>query len=139
MLGPMPLACNLGVTPLAFETIVPFSLGLGGNCVTISNAVWGRMAAHGAETDLDPARVGLALGAFIHERAVGRDPLRFAVVRIRKREIVIVPPPFMADALARDRIEDCCVGESWNTPRSQPAPATSSSSRRCCGGTARRR
>jgi len=29
MLGPMPLACNLGLTPLASDTIVPFSLGLG--------------------------------------------------------------------------------------------------------------
>ena len=40
MLGPMPLACSLGLTPLASDTIVPFSLGLGGNCITVSNAVW---------------------------------------------------------------------------------------------------
>ena len=40
MLGPMPIACNLGLTPLASETIVPFALGLGGNCVTVSNEVW---------------------------------------------------------------------------------------------------
>ncbi|TIS83344.1 MAG: ABC transporter substrate-binding protein, partial [Mesorhizobium sp.] len=51
MLGPMPLACSLGLTPLASETIVPFSLGLGGNCVTVSNAVWQGMAAHGAAPD----------------------------------------------------------------------------------------
>jgi NitT/TauT family transport system ATP-binding protein len=136
MLGPMPLACNLGLTPLASETIVPFSLGLGGNCVTISNAAWEGMAAHGAVADLDPARAGAALGALIRERAAaGRDPLRFAVVHPhsghnyelrywlaacgidpeRQIEIVIVPPPFMADALAAGRIDGYCVGEPWNS------------------------
>ncbi|TJV45844.1 MAG: ABC transporter substrate-binding protein [Mesorhizobium sp.] len=136
MLGPMPLACNLGLTPLASETIVPFSLGLGGNCVTISNAVWKGMAAHGAAPDLDPARAGAALGALIRERAAaGHDPLRFAVVHPhsghnyelrywlaacgidpqREIEIVIVPPPFMADALAAGRIDGYCVGEPWNS------------------------
>jgi ABC-type nitrate/sulfonate/bicarbonate transport system substrate-binding protein len=136
MLGPMPLACNLGLTPLASETIVPFSLGLGGNCVTISNAVWAGIVAHGAEPDLDPARAGAALGALIRERAAaGHDPLRFAVVHPhsghnyelrywlaacgidpeRQIEIVIVPPPFMADALAAGRIDGYCVGEPWNS------------------------
>lgn len=136
MLGPMPLACNLGLTPLASETIVPFSLGLGGNCITISNAVWEGMAAHGAVPDLEPARAGAALGAFIRERAAaGREPLRFAVVHphsghnyelrywlaacgidpSHEIEIVIVPPPFMADALAAGRIDGYCVGEPWNS------------------------
>ncbi|TIQ36468.1 MAG: ABC transporter substrate-binding protein [Mesorhizobium sp.] len=136
MLGPMPLACSLGLTPLASETIVPFSLGLGGNCITVSTAVWEGMAAHGVVADLDPARAGAALGALIRERAAaGREPLRFAVVHPhsghnyelrywlaacgvdpdRDIEIVIVPPPFMADALAAGRIDGYCVGEPWNS------------------------
>jgi two-component system, oxyanion-binding sensor len=136
MLGPMPIACNLGLTPLASDTIVPFSLGLGGNCVTVSNTVWAGMAAHGALPDLDPARAGKALGVLIRERAnAGRDPLRFAVVHphsghnyelrywlaacgidpSREIEIVIVPPPFMADAIAAGRIDGYCAGEPWNS------------------------
>ncbi|WP_287335586.1 CmpA/NrtA family ABC transporter substrate-binding protein [Mesorhizobium sp.] len=136
MLGPMPIACNLGLTPLASDTIVPFSLGLGGNCVTVSNTLWAGMAAHGALPDLDPARTGKALGALIRERASsGRDPLRFAVVHphsghnyelrywlaacgidpSREIEVVIVPPPFMADALAAGRIDGYCAGEPWNS------------------------
>ncbi|MDG4879750.1 CmpA/NrtA family ABC transporter substrate-binding protein [Mesorhizobium sp. WSM4884] len=136
MLGPMPLACSLGLTPLASETIVPFSLGLGGNCITVSTAVWEGMAANGAAPDLDPARAGAALGALIRARAAtGRDPLRFAVVHPhsghnyelrywlaacgvdpdRDIEVVIVPPPFMADALAAGRIDGYCVGEPWNS------------------------
>ncbi|TIL95159.1 MAG: ABC transporter substrate-binding protein [Mesorhizobium sp.] len=136
MLGPMPIACNLGLTPLASDTIVPFSLGLGGNCVTVSNTLWAGMAAHGALPDLNPARAGKALGALIRERAnADRDPLRFAVVHphsghnyelrywlaacgidpSREIEIVIVPPPFMADALAAGRIDGYCAGEPWNS------------------------
>ena len=124
MLGPMPLACNLGLTPLASDTIVPFSLGLGGNCVTVSNAVWDSMAAHGARADLDPSRNGAALREMIRASAHdGNSPLRFAVTHphsghnyelrywlascgispAREIEIVIVPPPFMADALAAGR------------------------------------
>lgn len=136
MLGPMPIACNLGLTPLASDTIVPFSLGLGGNAVTVSNDVWAGMEAHGALPDLDPARAGAALRALIRERAAkGREPLRFAVVHphsghnyemrywmaacgidpARDIDIVIVPPPFMGDALAAGRIDGFCVGEPWNS------------------------
>ena len=44
MLAPMPIACNLGLTPLASRTIAPMALGLGGNAITVSNAVWAAMA-----------------------------------------------------------------------------------------------
>lgn len=136
MLGPMPLACNLGLTPLASDTIVPFSLGLGGNCVTVSNAVWEGMEAHGAVADLDPTRNGAALRRLILARAeAGKNPLRFAVTHphsghnyelrywlagcginpVREIELVIVPPPFMADALAAGRIDGYCVGEPWSS------------------------
>ncbi|MER9476865.1 ABC transporter substrate-binding protein, partial [Mesorhizobium sp. M0520] len=63
MLGPMPIACNLGLTPLASDTVVPFSRGLGGNCGPGSNAGGAGRAAHGAQPALDPARAGKAVGA----------------------------------------------------------------------------
>lgn len=136
MLGPMPLACNLGLTPLTSDTVVPFSLGLGGNCVTVSNAVWEGMESFGARPDLDPINNGAALRRLIRSRtAAGQSPLRFAVTHPhsghnyelrywiagcgihpdREIEIVIVPPPFMADALAAGRIDGYCVGEPWNS------------------------
>lgn len=136
MLGPMPIAGNLGLNPIPSDTIVPFSLGLGGNCVTVSNPVWDGMAAQGAACDLDASRAGEALRDFIELRKRGGlDPLRFAVVHPhsghnyelrywlaacgvdlkRDIDIVIVPPPLMADALAAGRIDGYCVGEPWNT------------------------
>jgi ABC-type nitrate/sulfonate/bicarbonate transport system substrate-binding protein len=136
MLAPMPIACNLGLTPLAAPTIAPMALGLGGNAVTVSNALWGGMEKHGARADLDPARAGAALKAVVAELADAKRPqLRFAVVHPhsghnyelrywlaacgidpdRDIEIVILPPPLMADALGAGTIDGYCVGEPWST------------------------
>ncbi|MBS0252191.1 MAG: ABC transporter substrate-binding protein [Proteobacteria bacterium] len=136
MLAPMPIACNLGLTPLAVPTIVPMALGLGGNAVTVSNALWDAMAAYGAKPDFDPATNGNALKDVVRKRAAQyRTPLRFAVVHPYSGhnyelrywsaacgidpssdiEIVIVPPPLMVDALASGTIDGYCVGEPWNS------------------------
>lgn len=136
MLAPMPIACNLGLTPLAVPTIVPMALGLGGNAITVSNVLWTEMSAFGATADLDPATTGNALKAVVADRlAKSKLMLRFAVVHpysghnyelrywlaacgidpTRDIEIVIVPPPLMVDAMAAGTIDGFCVGEPWNT------------------------
>lgn len=136
MLAPMPIACNLGLTPLAPPTIVPMALGLGGNAVTVSNALWDAMVAYGAKPDFDPVTNGNALKEVVGTRtAQEKAPLRFAVVHpysghnyelrywlaacgidpSRDIEIVIVPPPLMVDALASGTIDGYCVGEPWNS------------------------
>lgn len=136
MLAPMPIACNLGLTPLAAPTIAPLALGLGGNAVTVSTALWEEMELQGALPDLDPARTGLALKQVVAERVKAGCPLlRFAVVHPhsghnyelrywlaacgidpdRNIDIVIVPPPLMADALGSGNIDGYCVGEPWST------------------------
>lgn len=132
MLAPMPIACNLGLTPLGTRTIAPMALGLGGNAVTVSLPLWARMREEGAAPDFDPRSTGQALAAVAARQAA---PLRFAVVHPhsghnyelrywlaacgidpdRDIEIVIVPPPLMADALGAGRIDGYCVGEPWNT------------------------
>ncbi|WP_439541331.1 CmpA/NrtA family ABC transporter substrate-binding protein [Hyphomicrobium sp.] len=136
MLAPMPIAANLGLAPLATKTIAPIALGLGGNAITVSNALWGRMCAQGAEAGLDPAVAGRALrGVITNQEGTREAALRFAVVHPfsghnyelrywlaacgidpeRDVEIVFVPPPLMADALASGSIDGYCVGEPWST------------------------
>ncbi|PWK74004.1 CmpA/NrtA family ABC transporter substrate-binding protein [Aminobacter sp. AP02] len=136
MLAPMPIACNLGLTSLAATTVVPMALGLGGNAVTVSNALWRDMAAHGASGDLSPRVTGDALRAVVAERASrNAAPLRLGVVHPhsghnyelrywlaacgidpdRDVEIVILPPPLMADALGSGSLDGFCAGEPWNT------------------------
>lgn len=136
MLAPMPIASNLGLTPLAAKTIAPIAFGLGGNAITVSNALWAKMAEHGAKPDLDPASAGRALRSVISERDDAQEAaFRFAVVHPFSGhnyelrywlaacgiapesdvEIVYVPPPLMADALRSGTIDGYCVGEPWNT------------------------
>lgn len=131
-LAPMPIAANLGLTPLAIKTIAPIALGLGGNAITVSNALWAQMADSGASADLDPSAAGRALQRVV---AQGTPTLRFGVVHPfsghnyelrywlaasgidpdRDVEIVILPPPLMADALAAGTLDGYCVGEPWGT------------------------
>lgn len=136
MLAPMPIASNLGLSPLSLPLIAPMALGLGGNAITVSASLYEAMSAEGMTPDLEPKSAGTALKAVIAgRRDSGAPPLRFAVVHSfsghnyelrywlaacgispdRDVEITIVPPPLMADALAADRIDGCCVGEPWNT------------------------
>ena len=136
MLGPMPIACNLGLTPLAAPMVVPMALGLGGNAVTVSRGLWDRMKAEGAGPGLDPNVAGAALRAVVTQRrATGAEPLHFAIVHPHSghnyelrywlaacgiapdRDIatVVLPPSFMPDALAAGTIDGFCAGEPWNT------------------------
>ncbi|WP_440982247.1 CmpA/NrtA family ABC transporter substrate-binding protein [Shinella sumterensis] len=133
ILGPMPIAGNLGLNVPAPEMIVPMALGLGGNAVTVSPALWRAMADHGATADLDARANGAALRAAIAARTGA--PLRFGVVHPysghnyelrywlvasgidpdRDIEIVVLPPPDMGDALSEGVIDGYCAGEPWNT------------------------
>lgn len=136
MLGPMPLSANLGLTPLDSAVIAPMALGLGGAAITMSNAIWARMAEAGAPEDGAPGPVGVALRKVIADRArVGEPHLRLAVVHPesahnyalrywlaasgidpdRDVDIVIVPPPLQADALAAKRTDGFCVGEPFGS------------------------
>jgi NitT/TauT family transport system ATP-binding protein len=135
MLAPMPVASNLRLTPLALPMIAPMALGLGGNAVTVSLELWEAMKTEGTGSAGDPAGAGKALRAVIEARGRTAAPLQFAVVHPhsghnfelrywlsacgidpdRDVEIVIVPPPLMADALASGRIDGFCVGEPWNS------------------------
>lgn len=132
MLAPMPIAATLGLAPISAPVIAPFALGLGGNAVTVSTALWARMKAASAPDDLSAGPVGAALRQVV---ASSERKLRFGVVHphsghnyelrywlsasgidpTREIEIVVLPPPLMADALAAGRIDGYCVGEPWNS------------------------
>lgn len=136
VLGPMPIAANLGLFPLSPSLAAPIALGLGGNAVTVSAALGQEMEEAGDACDLDPARAGRALKAVVEaRRAAGLPKLRFGVVYIfsghnlelrywlsangidpdRDVDIAVLPPPFMPDALAAGRLDGYCAGEPWNT------------------------
>lgn len=129
MLAPMPIAAALGLTPINAPLIAPIEMGLGGNAVTVSAALWERL---GSPTSLDAKSVGLALADHIGS---SKPKLRFGVVHPysghnyelrywlaasgvhpdRDVEIVVLPPPLLPDALKSGAIDGYCVGEPWNS------------------------
>src|SRR4051812_27058305 len=74
MLGPMPVASNLGLAPIAVPLVAPMTLGLGGNAITVSTALWQRMLDAGVPGNLDPGPTGAALQKVV---AAGGPRLRF--------------------------------------------------------------
>jgi two-component system, oxyanion-binding sensor len=136
ILAPLPIAQNLGLSPLNVPLIVPFALGLGGNAITMSLAVAGEMSRHADVARGDPRAAGSALHGVIKARRVsGAAPLTLAVVHDysghayelrywlaangvmpnRDVALTIVPPTMMSDALASGAIDGYCVGEPWNS------------------------
>lgn len=136
MLAPMPIAASLGLGPLDVPLVAPMALGLGGNAITVSTALWAEMQAAGAGFDSNAAATGAALArAIAARRASGREAPTFAIVHPfsahnyelrywlaacgiapdRDMRLVVVPPPFTADALAAGHLDGFCVGEPWNS------------------------
>ena len=131
MLAPMPIAANLGLTPIPEPAVAPMALGLGGNAVTVSRALWTRLVEAGSPGDLDAVGVGAALAAVakagtklrfgvVHPHSGHNYELRYWLMASgihpdRDVEILVLPPPLLPDALKTGAIEGYCVGEPWNS------------------------
>jgi two-component system, oxyanion-binding sensor len=128
----MPLAASLGLTPLAAPMIAPMTLGLGNNGITVSAELWQRMAEEGAPATLDARATGQALArvvnrpgrklrfGVVHQTSSHNYELRYwlaasGIAPDREVEIVVLPPPYLPDALGTGGIDGYCVGEPWNT------------------------
>jgi NitT/TauT family transport system ATP-binding protein len=136
MLGPMAIASTLGIGHLKVPMAAPMSLGLGGNAITVSNALWEAMSAAGAELDRDARTQGEALCKVVHARERSQKaPLTFAMVYPfsahnyelrywlaacgidpdRDVRLLVIPPPLLVDAMREGQIDGFCVGEPWNS------------------------
>jgi NitT/TauT family transport system ATP-binding protein len=136
MLSPMPVASMLGLGSNPSPSITPFSLGRGGNAITLSVRLFSRMqqVAELADdaTALEHARALARVVQAMKSRS--EAPLTFGMtypfsshnyefrywlaaggvdpdVDVR---LVVVPPPMTSDALAVGAIDGFCVGAPWN-------------------------
>ncbi|WP_169566434.1 CmpA/NrtA family ABC transporter substrate-binding protein [Sneathiella limimaris] len=136
MLAPMPVASLLGLMPLPLKIIAPMALGLGGNAITISNAIAADIASPKPLAEMTAREAGDQLSHLIKDRQKqGKDALVFGVVHPFSGhnyelrywlaacgihpdtdvEIVVIPPPLMPDALSSGMLDGFCVGEPWNS------------------------
>jgi ABC-type nitrate/sulfonate/bicarbonate transport system substrate-binding protein len=135
MLAPMPIASTLGLGRAPVAMIAPMALNLGGNVITVSNAL------HAAMCDADPAATragGMAsagaLAKVVRARqARGEPPLRLGMVYPfschnydlrywlasagihpdNDVTLVVIPPPLIAHGLAAGHVDGYCVGAPW--------------------------
>lgn len=127
LLAPLAIATALGLDRPAVPLGAPFMLGLNGNTVTVSH----RLAA-ALDEGADVAATGMALArmakaserklrfAVVHRYSSHNYMLRYWLAACgcdpdRDVEIMVVPPPFVAEAFAQGEIDGSCVGEPWNS------------------------
>jgi two-component system, oxyanion-binding sensor len=136
MLGPMTVASTLGIGHVKVPLIAPCSLGLGGNAITVSTALWEQMTLHGAETGATPLVQGEALHRVVRSREQSHKPpltlamvypfschnyeLRYWLSAVgidpdQDVRLIVLPPPLLVDALRAGQIDGFCVGEPWNS------------------------
>ena len=135
MLGPLPLAVNLGVCGEPARLIAPLSLNLNGSAVTVSTALAQALREADPEGMAARPRTARPLARLIEaRRARGEGPLTFAVVfpfsihnyelrywmaeagvdPDRDVRLQVIPPARMAERLAAGAIDGFCVGAPWN-------------------------
>lgn len=141
MLSPMPVASMLGLGSNPSPTITPFSLGSGGNAITLSTRLFDRMRSETGLSDQASAlESAQALATVVKQmKASGEPPPTLGMTYPfsshnyefrywlaaggidpdRDVKLVVVPPPLTSDALAAGAINGFCVGAPWNMVASE--------------------
>ena len=129
MLAPLALASALALSGPPSDIVVPLSLSLNGNAVTLSRPLWEAMAPESEGLD-DVARAFARVAEA--RRAAGR-PLTLGTVHpfschtyqlrmLAERggldpaafRLVVVPPQHSVEMLARGIVDGFCAGAPWN-------------------------
>lgn len=135
LLAPMAVASSLGLSHVKIPLIAAFNLAMNGNAITVSPDLHAKLHT-AAEGDLaDPVVSSRALKRVISAREMGgEEPLTFAVTfpfsmhnyQLRywlaaggvdpdqDLRLIVLPPPFMVENLAKGHVDGFCVGAPWN-------------------------
>ena len=136
MLAPAAIAVSLGIGQIEAALVAPVALGLNGNAITLSKALFKLLLQEAQGEVADPRVTAKALARIVaRRRETGEAPLTFGHVfpfsshhyqlRLWLRaghidpdedvRLVVVPPPFMVWTLRKGQLDGFCVGEPWNS------------------------
>lgn len=136
LLAPLAIASSLGVGHVKVALAAPFMLGLNGNAITVSPALYDALADAADGTLDDPKFSASALARVVAGRhRSGAEPLTFGMtfpfsthnyqIRLwmaaggvdpdQDVRLVVLPPPYMVDSLSRRQVDGFCVGAPWNS------------------------
>ena len=129
ILAPLALASALALSGPPSDLIVPLSLSLNGNAITLSTTLWAAMAPE-SERLADVAR---AFGGVARARRAAGRPLTLGTVHPFSSHtyqlrlfceaggldpavvrLVAVPPQHSVEALSRGIVDGFCAGAPWN-------------------------
>jgi len=135
ILAPVPIASSLGLGHIKVPIVVPLTLNLNGNAITVSAVLHAAIMAEIDGDPLDPMATARALSRVATRRRSGGEPLTFGMTfpfsthnyQLRfwmaaggvdpdeDVRLVVLPPPFMVDSIAGGQIDGFCVGAPWNS------------------------
>ncbi len=136
MIAPVAIASSLGLGHVKVPIIAPFALGVNGNAITVSPALYASIAAAAEGNVTDPMVSARALGRVVATRKTrGHAPLTFGMTfpfsthnyHLRfwmaaggvdpdeDVRLVVLPPPYMVESLANKHVDAFCVGAPWNS------------------------
>jgi len=136
LIAPVAIASSLGLGHVKVPIVAPFALGVNGNAITVSPALYASIAAAADGNVTDPLVSAQALARVVATRKQrGQDPLTFGMTfpfsthnyQLRfwmaaggvdpdeDVHLVVLPPPYMVDSLANGHVDAFCVGAPWNS------------------------
>jgi NitT/TauT family transport system ATP-binding protein len=136
LLAPVAIASSLGLGHVKVPIAAPFNLGINGNAITVSPALYAALMEQIEGDRFDPLATAKALAKVVAtRRKAGADPLTFgmtfpfsthnyqlrfwmAAAGVDPDEdvrLVVLPPPFMVDSLKSGHVDAFCVGAPWNS------------------------
>jgi NitT/TauT family transport system ATP-binding protein len=137
MLAPAAVASTLGIGHVQVPLIAPVALNHDGNAITVSQGIAAALARHlaGQAGPVTPAMTAAAMASIIAERRQpGGRPVTIGVVfnfschlyqvgawlseaglsLERDVNVVVIPPPLMAESMAQGHLDVFCAGAPWN-------------------------
>jgi len=136
LIAPVAIASSLGLGHIKVPIVAPFGLGVNGNAITVSPALYAAISEVADGDILDPMVTAKALARVVAQRkARGDDPLTFGMTfpfsthnyHLRfwmaaggvdpdeDVRLVVLPPPYMVESLQNKHVDAFCVGAPWNS------------------------
>jgi NitT/TauT family transport system ATP-binding protein len=136
LIAPVAIASSLGLGHVKVPIVAPFGLGVNGNAITVSPALYAAIGAAADGNVVDPMVSARALARVVARRkAKGEEPLTFGMTfpfsthnyHLRfwmaaggvdpdeDVRLVVLPPPYMVESLANKHVDAFCVGAPWNS------------------------
>ena len=136
LLAPVAIASTLGLSQVKVPIVASFNLGLNGNAITVSPALYAAIMGEADGEPTNPMVTAKALARVVAaRRKTGAEPLTFGMTfpfsthndQLRfwmaaggvdpdeDVRLVVLPPPYMVDSLANGHVDAFCVGAPWNS------------------------